>query len=309
MTNEQYLKNLNPPIGMVDVILDTDARNEIDDQFAISYMIKSPERLNVKGICAAPFYHPAATAKDPKDGMEQSYDEILKLLDLAEMPKLKDVVFKGSDCYLSDENTPVISDAAKLIASLADNYSPEKPLYIAAIGALTNVASAILLNPKITENCVVVVLGGNGHHIPNNDEFNIRQDIAASRIVFGCGVPLVQFPCAGVVHEFYFTKPELEYWLLGKNKLCDYLVSNTVSAVEKNEYNKNRPWSRVIWDVTAVGWLMNDNCRFTYEHVIDAVVPTYDYHYEKAQEGHKMKYVYHLKRDNLMEHLIKTLTK
>lgn len=36
MTNEQRIKNLSVPRGNVDVVLDTDAYNEIDDQFAIS---------------------------------------------------------------------------------------------------------------------------------------------------------------------------------------------------------------------------------------------------------------------------------
>ena len=50
MTQEQFLKNLSVPAGKIDVILDTDAYNEIDDQFAISLMIKSPEKLNIKGF-------------------------------------------------------------------------------------------------------------------------------------------------------------------------------------------------------------------------------------------------------------------
>ena len=43
MTNEQRIRNLSVPEGRVDVVLDTDAYNEIDDQFAISYLIKSKE--------------------------------------------------------------------------------------------------------------------------------------------------------------------------------------------------------------------------------------------------------------------------
>ena len=42
------MKNLSVPSGKIDVVLDTDAYNEIDDQFAISYMIKSKEKIHVK---------------------------------------------------------------------------------------------------------------------------------------------------------------------------------------------------------------------------------------------------------------------
>ena len=56
MTNEQRIKNLSVPSDKIDVVLDTDAYNEIDDQFAIAYMLKSKEKLNTKAIYAAPLY-------------------------------------------------------------------------------------------------------------------------------------------------------------------------------------------------------------------------------------------------------------
>ena len=63
MTNEQYLKNLAVPDGTIDVVLDTDAYNEIDDQFAISYLIGKAEKFRIRAICAAPFSNSkAATA-------------------------------------------------------------------------------------------------------------------------------------------------------------------------------------------------------------------------------------------------------
>ena len=121
------------------------------------------------------------------------------------------------------ETEAVDSPAARDLISRAMERSEEQPLYVVAIGAITNVASAILLEPKIIEKIVLVWLGGNAHDWTDNKEFNLYQDVAAARVVFGCGVPLVQLPCAGVVSSFRTTGPELEYWLRGKNKLCDYL--------------------------------------------------------------------------------------
>ena len=54
MTNEQRIKNLSVPCGKVDVVLDTDAYNEVDDQFAIAYLLKSKNKLNTVAIYAAP---------------------------------------------------------------------------------------------------------------------------------------------------------------------------------------------------------------------------------------------------------------
>ena len=54
LTREQLIRNLEPPRGRVDVILDTDTFNEADDQYALSYLLLSGEKLNTVGICAAP---------------------------------------------------------------------------------------------------------------------------------------------------------------------------------------------------------------------------------------------------------------
>ena len=84
----QYFANLTTPKGKVDVVLDTDAYNEIDDQFAISYLIRYADRFLIKGICAAPFWNDKSVS--PADGMEKSYDEIMKLLTLLGREDLKD---------------------------------------------------------------------------------------------------------------------------------------------------------------------------------------------------------------------------
>ena len=304
MNREQYLKNLSVPEGKIDVVLDTDAYNEIDDQFAIGYMLRNTRKFNIKGICAAPFLNGKSTCAS--DGMEKSYNEIRKLLSLAEMNDLENSVFKGSEEFLKDEKTAVRSDAADFMAALADDYSPEKPLYIVAIGAITNVASALLKNPQMTENCVVVWLGGHGVHMPlAASEFNMNQDIAAARVVFGCGIPLVQLPCGGVVDHFLTSKYELEHWLTGKNPLCDYLYNNTVQ--EADSYAAGKPWTRVIWDVTAVAWLLNENSKFMAERLIPSPIPEYDGHYAFDSSRHLIKYVYNINRDSLFEDLFNKL--
>ena len=298
------MKNLSVPAGPVDVILDTDTYNEIDDQFALSYLVRSEEKLHVVGLTAAPFFNENSTS--PADGMERSYYEILHLLDLLDRPDLKTVTFRGADQYLPDEDIPVLSDAARFLAETSRAYTPEHPLYIVAIGAITNVASALLLEPSMLENCVVVWLGGHALGY-GAAEFNMMQDIAAARVVMLSGIPFVQLPCKGVVDIFHTTGPELNYWLSGKNKLCDYLVQHTTEAAES--YAKGKPWSRVIWDVTTIGWLLNDNDRFMTSRIIHAPVPAYDLRYAEDPKSPLICYVDHINRDALMEDLCTKLTK
>ena len=306
MDYAQYLKNLTPPTGPVDVVLDTDAFNEIDDQFAISYLLKCGEKLRVKGICAAPFFNHHSSG--PADGMERSYQEVLKLLKLMGRQEMESLVYRGSEQYMLDEQTPVLSPAAEFMARLSRDYTPENPLYIVAIGAITNVASAILLEPSMAQRCVVVWLGGHGIHIRQGaSEFNMQQDIAAARIVFGCGIPLVQLPCFGVVDRFSTSRYELAHWLKGKSPLCDYLYENTVAEAEA--YAAGKPWTRVIWDVTAVAWLMNEGEPFMCQRLIPSPIPQYDKHYAQDPDRHLMCYVHEVSRDALFEELFDRLTR
>ena len=305
MNQEQFLRNLNCPSGTVDLVLDTDTYNEIDDQYALAYLLACGGKLRVKGLCAAPFFNQHSTS--PADGMRKSYDEILHLLKLAGREDLNSAVYRGSEAYMQDEATPVPSPAASFLADLAGQYTPEHPLYIVAIGAITNVASALLLNPDMRENTVIVWLGGHALHLPDTHEFNMQQDVAAARIVFGCGVPLVQLPCSGVVDRFAASRYELEHWLLGKNPLCDYLVQHTVEEAES--YAAGRPWTRVIWDVTAVAWLMNDRGQFMDEELRVSPIPEYDHHYAFDNRRHFIKYVTAIHRDALFEDLFTRLTR
>ena len=305
MTYEQLLKNLQVPSGPIDVVLDTDTYNEIDDQFALSYLLRSGEKLTVKALCAAPFFNDNSTS--PEDGMERSYREIFNLLHLAEREDLNPIVFEGSRTYLPDERTPVDSPAARELVRLAKDYSPEKPLYVVAIGAITNVASALLMDPAIQDNIVIVWLGGHALEWPETGEFNMMQDVAAARVVFGCGAPVVQLPCMGVVDHFYATGPELRHWLGDKNALCDYLVAHTEEAA--NAYAAGKVWSRVIWDVTAVGWLLNDGNRLMEGRIIPAPLPQYDNHYSIDFRRHPSCYVWCIHRDALMQNLVEKLTR
>ena len=173
-----------------------------------------------------------------------------------------------------------------------------------AIGAITNVASALLMEPAIREKIVVVWLGGHAYSWPDTKEFNMQQDVAAARVVFGCGVPLVQLPCMGVVSAFAATGPELEHWLRGKNALCDYLADLT--AREAEACGMGPCWSRVIWDVTAVAWLTGD---FMEDCLTPSPIPQYDHRYSFDPTRHFIRYVYHIRRDKLMEDLFRKLAK
>ena len=80
MTESERLQKLQRPQGKIDVVIDTDTYNEVDDQYALAYLIKSDDKLNLKAVYAAPFFN--SNSAGPADGMERSYQEIMNVLEL-----------------------------------------------------------------------------------------------------------------------------------------------------------------------------------------------------------------------------------
>ena len=296
ITMEELKKDLLSD-SVKSVILDTDAYNEIDDEYAIAYAMLSRERIKLLSINAAPFLNGRSVS--PEDGMEKSYHEIFRIMKLvdeaAEIP-----VYRGSTAFMTDVKTPIESEAAENIIRTV--MESDERVYIVAIGAITNVASAIVKCPEIAEKAVVIWLGGHALHWKDTREFNLRQDIPAAQVVFNSGIPLVQLPCMGVVSAFYTTIPELRYHLDGRNALCDYLVEITTA------YNKKKApvWSKTIWDVTAVAALARPDTL----DLVSIPTPrvTCDGYY--ALDGARPSYLYvrAINRNALLEDLFRRLS-
>ncbi len=242
---EERLSLLTPPSGPVSMVLDTDTYNEIDDQFALVYALLS-DQLRVEAIYAAPFFNRRSAG--PADGMEKSYQEILRIL--AMMGRRADgLAFRGSRDYLSSSDEPIRSPAAEDLVGRA-LAARDGPLYTLAIGAITNVASAILLEPEIVRHIVVVWLGGQPHYWHTAKEFNLQQDVAAARVVFDSGVPLVHIACKNVAEHLRTTLPEMETHVKDRGAIGDYLY-----GIFEAHYDDHYARSKVIWDVSAVAYL------------------------------------------------------
>ena len=246
---DQLIKRLEAPKGPIDMVLDTDTYNEIDDQFALMYSLLSPEQVRLQAVYAAPFHNSRSTG--PEDGMVKSYNEIVRLLGTVNVP-VEGFVYEGSRSYLPDENTPVDSPAARDLIKKAMARPDDEPLYVCAIGCITNVASAILMEPEIIKKIVVVWLGGHILSWPTTREYNLMQDVPAARVVLDCGVPFVLVPCMGVASHLTATTYELEACIGGKNKMCDTLCE-LFAAYSDDHFG----WAKEIWDVAAVSWLIH----------------------------------------------------
>jgi hypothetical protein len=241
------IEKLQPPQGRIRVVIDTDTYNEIDDQFAIAYALFSQDKLDILGYYAAPFYN--TRSESAGHGMQLSYEEILRLFKKLDVP-LEDRAFLGSAGFLEDYAHPFASDSAKHLIDLA--MSSDDQVYVIALGALTNIASAILIEPAIIEKIVVVWMGGHAFHWPDTTEFNLRGDLLASRLVFNCGVPLVLIPARGVTSHLSSTVVELERFVKGRGLIGDFLFERFCAYEGLEEGG-----SKEIWDIVAVAYLIN----------------------------------------------------
>ena len=247
LTPEERAALLTPPRGPVQMVLDTDTYNEIDDQFCLVYALMS-HNVTMEAVYAAPFSNRRSSG--PGDGMERSYGEILRILDMLGH-ETEGYAFRGSSSYLPAKGVAVRSEAAdNLIAkALADR---DGPLYVLAIGAITNVASAILLAPEIIRRIVVVWLGGQPWYWPTASEFNLKQDVAAAQVIFDSGVPAVHIPCKNVAEHLRTTLPEMEAYVKGRGAIGDYLFQ-----IFRDYHSDHYAYSKVIWDISSVAYLNN----------------------------------------------------
>lgn len=346
--NHQKVRELlNYPAHKVRVVLDTDAYNEVDDQFAIAWALRSTERMGVEAVYAAPYCSKALQklvpipdealknfvhfSGTPAEGMEKSYREILNLFTLMNMAS-ENKVFRGSDRFIGDDNKPVESDAARDLVRRAMNG--DGLLYVLAIGAITNVASAILMEPEIINKIVVVWLGGQPLHFKSAAEFNLMQDIKASQVMFDSGVPLVLIPCMTAASHLTVTKEELAGRMLGKSAIGTYLAEIVIKQfrdegiAQSDKFIKKLylrgmddipddiagaftvrhiSWSRIIWDISTVGYLVNPNwCPSV---VTPSPVLCDDMSWKREDGRHPIRLCHYVSRDQIFGDMFAKLEK
>ena len=166
-----------------DVVLSADVGNEIDDQWAVAYLVASPE-FNVLGFISAhapPLVPPAAATS------ARIIDDVVsRRLGLGdEAPP----IVVGAHGPLPAIDQAADSPGARFLIEVSKEYSPSKRLTVLAIGAATDVAAAVLLDPSIAERIELVAMGLK-NRVSGGQEFNLMNDVKAWQVLFGSEVPI-----------------------------------------------------------------------------------------------------------------------
>ncbi|HCW23819.1 MAG TPA: nucleoside hydrolase [Lachnospiraceae bacterium] len=241
-----------PDQKKVRMLVYTDAKNEADDQFTIAHHLMTPKFI-VKGIIAAHF------DRKPRQDMtsdtaQESFDEVNRILNLMDIEGVAPVA-KGSIRPLVDENTPNPSEGAKLIIEEAMKDDPH-PLYIGCQGSITDLASAILMEPRIQDRMTAIWIGG-GDYPEGGPEFNLMMDPTAANVVLKSRMPLWQVTKSAYkqmsVTLAMLQKEVRPYGKIGKY-LFEQMVKYNSSCADHPEWPHGESWG--LGDSPTVGLLL-----------------------------------------------------
>jgi purine nucleosidase len=247
------------PANRVRVILNTDAKNEAADQFAIVHAILTP-LFELHGIIPAHF----GDRRGP-GSLQASHEEVLKLLDLMDLNG-RVPVRPGAAIMLPDEKTPVPSEGSALIIEEALKDDP-RPLHVAFLGPLTDMASALLEKPSIAERKVRVVWIGGEDWPVGGWEYNLWNDVTAANVVFRSKVELWQIPST-IYKRMAVSYAELVEKVYDNGPLGKYLVEQLVEwntlYEPKNLYPHGEHLEhRSLGDSPAIGVMMYPECGWS----------------------------------------------
>ena len=281
--NERIVPKIPGKNEKIRVIIDTDAKNEIDDQWAITLALLSSDRFVIEGFVAANFDN---TNGGP-EGIEKSYQEIKILLKKAGFED-KYPVYKGSH-PMRYKYEPSASGGVDFIIQKAMESSESDPIWVIALGSATNLASAYLKQPEIKDR-VVYFWHGRTRWPEKCWNFNVFGDRLAAITLFNVPVPLVLFDTGT-----FLTCPmeESEKHVMPYGEIGKYL----------HDYRYTNPWfmqsDKGFFDLGDIAALVDPDIALWQEVSCPEVDPDLSYIF-KGTKG-KILRCYHIDRDQTFQ--------
>ena len=246
MTPEQILADIKTD-RRKRVILDCDTANEMDDQYAVAYVLGRSDRFELLAMTAE---HHASRGNPRAIGMEESYEEFFRVMKVCHKEGACPV-YRGAPSSMCEDALcrPVTSEASRAIVRLA--RESDDILYILATGPVTNIAAAISEAPDITEKLCVIWLGGNCYEWESASECNVWGDCPAAQIMMDSGVMVVQLPAFGKEDhgtvQLRITRDDFMENLAGDSD-ASVFFRDTLPT----ELKRCTDWeSHVIWDIAG----------------------------------------------------------
>jgi inosine-uridine nucleoside N-ribohydrolase len=232
------------------VILSTDVGNEIDDQWAIVYLLANPA-FDVLGIVSA---H-APTVPDPsaRTTLRVLRGVVENRMGLAVHPPL----YEGSSLPLENHSTPREGAGVDFLIEASRPFSRDNRLTLVVIGAATDAASALLEDPTIADRIRIVAMGFKDWP-EGGEEYNVANDVKAWQVILRSRVPLV-IGCGQVCRAtLALTPAQAKSLVAARGPIGAWLWEDYeawyyrhVKPLRKNDFTK--PW--IIWDLITLAYL------------------------------------------------------
>jgi purine nucleosidase len=280
-----------PPAGPVRVIIDLDAANEVDDQYALALALGFPEKIRIEGLVAAHFGDAGGSA-----GIEKSYAEILRILEKAGMSG-RFPVKRGADPLQYRDRIPA-NEGVDFIIEKAKASTPEDPLWLVLLGPATNAAAALLKEPGIADRLVVFWHGRTQWPV-RCWNFNAYNDIRAARLLF-------ELPCRFILFDtgthLRIPMEETQRRFAPLGPLGAYL----------HEIRNQKPWyaspGKGFFDLGDIAALADPSC-VRWERV-EAPGVDHDLRYDFARKNGEIVRIYHVETEpafNLLEQALRRI--
>jgi purine nucleosidase len=243
------------------VWIDSDTGNEIDDLYAIVRLLKEP-KIDVIGLSSAHYVNADLLTFEKWNGYQTKgidavsssqklNEEILTAL------KLNHIAHpKGADKQIGrawGEENPRESAASQEIIAAANAMPNGQKLDIITLGALTNIASALILAPEIKSKIRLYSLGAQYNTKTkywNKNEFNIRCDLNAFDFLLNLkGLDMTIMPI-DVAKPLEFKKDKT-YSLLEENISIEKILEDRWTE----HFNDSN--ARIMWDLALVEAYLN----------------------------------------------------
>ena len=225
------------------VILCMDTANEVDDALAIVHALLTPQ-FDVKCMIAEQF-RVKKEDRVKRPPLELSVAETERVFDkagfLGKMP-----ILRGAAEPMIDDKTPQDSEGARFIIAEALK-DDRRPLFVCCGGPLTDIASAILLEPSITNRLTITWSGGGVYaedgraYGGGGGEYNWSSDPHSVNTVFSSLSPVWQFP-SDVYSHVRVTTARLALNMRPRGEIGKYLFDTMMAFNEKMK--NNRGWPR-----------------------------------------------------------------
>ena len=246
------------PLRRLPLVLTTDCGAEVDDQWALVHIALSPE-LDLKGIVtthAPNLAEPAA---------ETSARAAIALLDLIS-PEARPRVIAGSSRPL-DGDEPRPNPGVEFLIDQARRRSADDRLVIVVIGAATDVASALLIDPTFADRITIVAMGFHGWP-EGHDPWNVKNDVRAWRILLESGAPIVVGDGAVGKRHLAMTAAKARNLFEHRAEPGPTLASLLQSWLDKNGETARSVTGSAstwpIWDEVTVAYLLGMTASKTY---------------------------------------------